>query len=230
MNHKEIYEKIIQKAKTEIRKKVRKENPNYKYYEIHHILPKCLGGTNEKENLVLLTAREHYICHKLLTYIHKENRKLSNAFHRMTFSKSNNYNISSKDYEYARYLKANTPISEETRNKMKAHIFSEEHKENLSKSHVGIHYENRVLNRKGELNTFYGKTHSEESKEKIRKKKLGVIQSDETKEKRSKSMMGKNTYERTEETKQKLSKSLTGRKLTEEHKLNISKNSWRRKK
>lgn len=37
------------------------------YFEIHHIIPKSLGGTNQKSNLVKLTAREHFICHRLLT-------------------------------------------------------------------------------------------------------------------------------------------------------------------
>ncbi len=37
------------------------------YYEKHHILPKCMGGSNDKENIVRLTAREHFVCHVLLT-------------------------------------------------------------------------------------------------------------------------------------------------------------------
>lgn len=37
------------------------------YTEKHHILPKSIGGTNKSDNLVFLTAREHYICHLLLT-------------------------------------------------------------------------------------------------------------------------------------------------------------------
>jgi hypothetical protein len=37
------------------------------YYEKHHIIPKSLGGSNKKPNLVLLTAREHFLCHWLLT-------------------------------------------------------------------------------------------------------------------------------------------------------------------
>jgi hypothetical protein len=36
------------------------------YSENHHIVPKSLGGNNSKENLVQLTAREHFICHRLL--------------------------------------------------------------------------------------------------------------------------------------------------------------------
>lgn len=37
------------------------------YYEVHHIIPKSLGGDNSSYNLVRLTAREHLICHLLLT-------------------------------------------------------------------------------------------------------------------------------------------------------------------
>lgn len=37
------------------------------YTEKHHIIPKSLGGTDENINLVQLTAREHYVCHRLLT-------------------------------------------------------------------------------------------------------------------------------------------------------------------
>ncbi len=37
------------------------------YYENHHILPKSLGGSNHKSNLVLLTPKEHFVCHHLLT-------------------------------------------------------------------------------------------------------------------------------------------------------------------
>lgn len=39
------------------------------YYENHHIIPRSLNGSNSSENLVLLTAREHFICHWLLVKI-----------------------------------------------------------------------------------------------------------------------------------------------------------------
>ena len=62
MDYKAIYYRIIENAKREI------ENGNRSvgYYEKHHIQPKSLGGSNEKENLIKLTAREHFICHWLL--------------------------------------------------------------------------------------------------------------------------------------------------------------------
>jgi len=45
------------------------------YTESHHIVPKSLGGDNSKENLVLLSAREHYIAHLLLCKFGDSNQK-----------------------------------------------------------------------------------------------------------------------------------------------------------
>ena len=60
MDYKRIYNEIVQNAKNENRSK------KDRYYENHHIIPKSLGGIDEPENLVLLTPREHFICHCLL--------------------------------------------------------------------------------------------------------------------------------------------------------------------
>jgi hypothetical protein len=46
------------------------------YTEVHHILPKSLGGNDNNENLVRLGAREHFICHLLLTKMVKSNSDL----------------------------------------------------------------------------------------------------------------------------------------------------------
>jgi hypothetical protein len=40
--------------------------PSNYYTEKHHIVPKCLGGSDIKDNIAKLTAREHFICHRLL--------------------------------------------------------------------------------------------------------------------------------------------------------------------
>ena len=37
------------------------------YIDRHHILPKSLGGSDSKENMIELTAKEHFVCHLLLT-------------------------------------------------------------------------------------------------------------------------------------------------------------------
>ena len=47
-----------------------------KYYETHHIIPKCCGGDNSENNTIDLYPEEHYIAHKLLAMENPENEKL----------------------------------------------------------------------------------------------------------------------------------------------------------
>ena len=49
------------------------------YKERHHVIPKCLGGTNDKNNLIDLYAKEHYIAHKLLALENPSNNGLQFA-------------------------------------------------------------------------------------------------------------------------------------------------------
>ena len=69
------YKSIINFAITSKRKR------EDSYYENHHILPKSMGGSNLKENLVLLTPKEHYVCHRLLCYLttNRSNFLMKNA-------------------------------------------------------------------------------------------------------------------------------------------------------
>lgn len=91
MNYKKIYDQIITN---------RKNNPYNGYTETHHILPRSLGGTDDKNNLVNLSAREHYICHLLLTKIYNkkdEYHKMVHAFIMMCNVKSTNQE---RDYSF----------------------------------------------------------------------------------------------------------------------------------
>ena len=54
----------------------RKRNDLQENYEIHHILPKSLGGLNDKKNLVKLTFREHFIVHILIAKFTKNKDKI----------------------------------------------------------------------------------------------------------------------------------------------------------
>lgn len=77
------------------------------YTENHHIIPSSLGGTNDKDNLVRLTAREHFICHLLLTKMTTGNDKykMCFAFHMLSNAKNigdGRYIPTSRLYEYAR--------------------------------------------------------------------------------------------------------------------------------
>lgn len=193
MNHQKIYEFIIQKAKLENRIKLRKGNVDYIYYENHHILPRCLGGTDEKENLVLLTAREHYVCHKLLTYIYNGNRKIVLSFHRMMFDKVKNRKISSRDYAYLKFLRFITPMSKETRLLMSKTrkerkiavgknngMFGRKHKKEsilkMKKPHREFSIETTQKmseSRRGNKHPLYGKKHNKGTIELMKAKKIG---------------------------------------------------------
>lgn len=62
MNYSRHYLLLISKAKN--------RTVVSSYTELHHIIPRCIGGSDDPENLVKLTAREHYIAHLLLAKIH----------------------------------------------------------------------------------------------------------------------------------------------------------------
>lgn len=80
------------------------------YIEKHHILPRSLGGTNIDNNLVKLTAREHFICHLLLTKMttgqnkHKMSKALTMIMSIKCVGERRNYNINSRWYNHARLL------------------------------------------------------------------------------------------------------------------------------
>ena len=77
------------------------------YTEVHHIIPKALGGDNLDENLVTLTAREHFICHRLLPKM-IEDKELRNkmiyALIRISSSPYGERKISSRTFETIKAL------------------------------------------------------------------------------------------------------------------------------
>jgi len=65
------------------------------YSEKHHIIPRSLGGTNQNHNIVRLTAREHFVCHLLLTKMvdGQERFKMLSAVTRFQQSRKYQYRI-----------------------------------------------------------------------------------------------------------------------------------------
>lgn len=137
--------------------------------ENHHILPKSMGGSNEKENLVLLTPREHYICHLCLVKFteNKDYYKMLCAINSMSMNtlRKNNFNYNSRLYvilqekrieELREWLKKHSPFKDkkihkkciEKRTKNGTNIFvtnnpmfNEEYvKKKLEKSSGKYHY------------------------------------------------------------------------------------------
>lgn len=94
------YHKLTERGKNRIRS-------TGEYFESHHILPKCLGGSNDKTNLCLLTAREHYIAHRLLCHIYSNDAisiraKLASAFNMMCNENVHQRHFNSRQFEVAR--------------------------------------------------------------------------------------------------------------------------------
>lgn len=69
------------------------------YREKHHIIPKSLGGDNSAENLVNLTAREHFICHLLLPKMVDSVHKSKMLYALWTMSNQENHNQQTKRYK-----------------------------------------------------------------------------------------------------------------------------------
>ena len=215
MNYLKIYDKIINNAKMRYefstKKKLKKDMIGY--FEVHHIIPKCLGGTNEHTNLVALTAREHFICHKLLVKIYPNCRGLICAIWRMIHGNnelktiitksSNEYKKLKEDLcEYGRQRMIGNVISEESRK-----IISEKNRlrfKNFTKDDWENHYKNSSLGGKNKLSWnsglkmkkdyiggMTGKKHTEETKIKIGNKHRGRVVSDKQKKHMSELMTGK---------------------------------------
>ena len=130
-------------------------------YEKHHIIPKCMGGSDEKENIVKLPPKAHFICHYLLHKAYPDNKSLAHAFAMMCVNNHVQHRKpSGKLYEIAKLARKNAlknvPRSETTKQKMRKPKYSnknyfgnknakgnkgnklpprtEEHKENLRAS------------------------------------------------------------------------------------------------
>lgn len=177
MNYQKIHDQIINRALTEARLK-----NNGIYYEQHHIIPRCLGGTDTQENLVLLTAREHFIVHKLLCEIYPDNQKLLHAYWLLSNKLASKgqyriYTVSNREYnrlkieiaEISKKMNTGRIYSDDIKKKMseiktgkKRKPFTEEHKCKISEA------------KKGHKSGMFGKQHSIKTKKKMsatRKKK-----------------------------------------------------------
>ena len=95
------------------------------YSEKHHILPRSLGGLNNKDNIVKLTAKEHFIIHMLLCKFTKglARRSMLYAFKGMSYLRTN-----------GRKYKINSKIAQKLRSELK---FSDEHKKKMSQKKLG---------------------------------------------------------------------------------------------
>lgn len=116
MNYSKIYSDLIARAK---------ERTLEGYVERHHIIPKCMGGLDSKENLVPLTPEEHYIAHLLLVKIYPSHEGLIYSANMMQNRVSSNKQfgwVKRKFSELEKKRKTGIPRSLESIEKQKASI------------------------------------------------------------------------------------------------------------
>lgn len=148
MNYLNIYKLLILKGKNRLLESTA--------VETHHIVPKCLGGGDEPENLVTLTPEEHYLAHLLLTKIYPTESKVWYAANMMRSRVRNNKEYGWFKRAFIAQMKQDRkfqPRTQESIEKQKETIrqkyemgyisplagttISEEHKQKISKGNIG---------------------------------------------------------------------------------------------
>jgi hypothetical protein len=208
MNYQKIHDQIISRGKTRVL---------FGYKERHHIIPRCMGGTDNLENLVDLTAREHFIVHRLLCEIYPNNDKLQYAQWMMSNVKYEyrTYNISNREYERIRQL---------IRDKLSKRMSGENNPmfgRSLIPYNKGIYgvYKMSVETKKKMSDAQKNrkrKPFSDEAKQKMSIARKGYTYSDEEKQKRS-------GWNHSDEAKQKMSIAKIGYKHSDESKQKMKK-------
>jgi len=224
MDYKRIYDELIQSRLIlkEERIELRKCG---EYFEAHHIIPHSMGGGGKRNgwkdlnhpNIIILTAREHYIAHLLLWMTYKT-REMAYSFRIMCTIKNHGkreYKVSSRIYEDLRIYINKIGVSEEVKERLRKHNMgkklSPEHREKIRQANLG-------------------KKLSPEAKEKLRIYRTGMKMPPEAIEKTRQANLkkrwanlGKPHKKMSEESREKIRQSRLGKKVSKETKEKISK-------
>jgi hypothetical protein len=191
MDYKRQYDELIERA-------VNRPVPTG-YTENHHIIPKCMGGSDSPDNLVALTAREHFLAHRLLARMYPNHRGLTTAILLM----SHKAVVSSRTYARLKEAHAQAIKDNPIPNGWSGKTHSEATKAKMSEA------------AKGKRNHQSGKPLTAEHKAKIGEAVSAHRQANPR----------KTPHVHTAAERAKISKTLKGRKrtFTAEHKENIRK-------
>lgn len=177
MDYPKIYNELITRAKSRMIDG---------YIEVHHIIPKCMNGTDDKSNLVRLTPEEHYVAHQLLVKIYPDHHGLVRAVQMMTVT-SKNHIRNNKEFGWIRRkiskIQSEFMKGKEPWNKGKTDVYSIESLQKMSLVQLGIP-ESKEANLKRSIalkgtrlgieNPFYGNTHTIEVRQKISNRMKGI--------------------------------------------------------
>jgi hypothetical protein len=135
MNYNRIYNELITRSEHRI---------ITGYVERHHIVPKCMGGTDDPTNIAVLTAEEHFVAHQLLVKIYPDSNELTYAASLMcSFNESQTGRSKNKLYAWIRIR-----VARAASGRFKGKPKSTDHRSKISKSQTGrkqslSHVENR---------------------------------------------------------------------------------------
>ena len=184
------YEKLIDRARNRVLDG---------YSEKHHAVPRCMGGSDSKANIVLLTPEEHYVAHQLLIKMYPSNRRLAHAANMMATRCSNN-----KTFGWIRkHLGFNFSAEHRAKlsAKLKGRIFTPEWKAKLSASKTGKK-SNRIA--------------TQEQRDRLAERNRTWVWTDEARQKIRAYRTGRKMGPRSPETILKMVAASTGRKHTPE--------------
>ncbi len=178
------------------------------YAENHHILPKCMGGSDDLVNIAKLTTEEHYLAHQLLVKIYPGNYKLLQAILIMSGEGNLHRKCTNKLFGWIkRKIDAEREFSADTRKKMS---LAAQNQTDAKKKQISDKLKGRVSPNKG-------KKLSEERKAEIR-----ILR-------KEKLLPGPNLGKKfSNETKQKMSEAKLGVSKSPEHKKNMRISQLRR--
>ena len=147
------------------------------YTEKHHIIPKCLGGSNNEDNLVRLTAKEHFIVHMLLCKFTEGKAKRSMFFALNCMMNLNNRGMRTIKYSARTFEKVRKQCAKYVKgNKFNVgRIPSKETRLKISQANKGL-------------------KRTKETKSKISKYRTGLKLSESTKQKIANSLLGEKSY------------------------------------
>ena len=184
MNHRWHHDRLIERARTRGLDKSSLSG----YYECHHIVLRSFGGSDDNDNLVLLTAREHFIIHVLLCYMYPNNGKLLRAH--ILMSGQGKYNSTS-------YTKLKSEYSIVVSESNSKRVWKQESKDKLSIAGKGRKVRQETINKIITKNT--GKKRTKEQIESQSKRMQGNIVTAETRKKISEGNIGKRPWNKGKE-------------------------------
>ena len=164
MNYELIYNLLVRRGKS------REES---KSYEKHHIIPRCMGGTDDRDNLCQLTPREHFVAHQLLTKMYPDNNDLAYAvlmmttghdgrvnnrlfeWHRLNLRRPRDPALVKKTADKTRGVPktrkavnanavAQLKSNESRRAKLKEYVKTDDHKKNIQAAQATPEYKNQI--------------------------------------------------------------------------------------